>query len=154
MLLFVTIIHFIVAVLLVTLVLLQDSKGGGAFGMGSSGSNQVLSATGAANFLVTMTRTMAILFALTCISLTYLTTRKSSSVVDDLVPQAASQQPPTQNTPAEKSAPAKKTAKGTAPEQNPAKGTATPAQNSAGASATKPAPAASATKPAPKPERK
>lgn len=89
MLLFVTVLHLIVAVLLIVMVLIQDSKGSGAFGMGGSGSNQVFSATGAANFLVTVTRTLAIIFAITCISLTYLTTRKSSSVVDDYVAPAS-----------------------------------------------------------------
>jgi preprotein translocase subunit SecG len=89
MILFVTLVHFIVAALLITFVLVQDSKGGGVFGMGSSSSNQVFSATGAANFLVKATRALAILFAVTCISLTYLTSKKSDSVVDDYLPATA-----------------------------------------------------------------
>lgn len=89
MLLFVTVIHFIVAVLLIVMVLIQDSKGGGVFGMsGAGGSNQVFSATGAANFLVKLTRALAVIFAGTCITLTYLTSTKSTSVVDDYVPAA------------------------------------------------------------------
>jgi len=93
MLLFVTLVHFFVAVLLIVFVLLQDSKGGGVFGMGASGGNQVFSATGAANFFVKTTRVLAILFAVTCISLTYITTKKSSSVVDGFVPEAPASTP-------------------------------------------------------------
>lgn len=86
MLLFVTIIHFVVALLLIVMVLIQDAKGGGAFGMGATGSNQVFTATGAANFLVKATRWLAIFFAFSCITLTYMTTKKSSSVTDDFIP--------------------------------------------------------------------
>lgn len=89
MILFVTLVHFVVAALLITFVLIQDSKGGGVFGMGSGGgSNQVFSATGAANFLVKATRALAIMFATTCIALTYLTSKKADSVVDDYLPAA------------------------------------------------------------------
>ena len=90
MLLFITIVHFIVAVMLIVMVLIQDSKGGGVFGMGSSGSNQVFSATGAANFLVKATRFLAVMFAVTCLTLTYITSKNhGSSVVDDYIPAAA-----------------------------------------------------------------
>jgi len=87
MLLFVTVIHFFVALLLIVFVLLQDSKGGGVFGMNSGGGgSQVFSATGAANFLVKTTRVLAVMFAITCITLTYLTTKKQDSVVDGFIP--------------------------------------------------------------------
>ncbi|OFZ18760.1 MAG: preprotein translocase subunit SecG [Bdellovibrionales bacterium RBG_16_40_8] len=90
MILFISIIHIVVALLLIVMVLIQDSKGGGAFGMGATGSNQVFSATGAANFLVKATRWLAVLFAFSCIALTYITTRKTDSVTDDYIPAAAS----------------------------------------------------------------
>jgi preprotein translocase subunit SecG len=89
MLLFVTIVHFIVAALLIVFVLLQDSKGGGVFGMGATGGGQVFSATGAANFFVKATRALAILFAITCVTLTYMTTHKTGSVLDTVAPTAA-----------------------------------------------------------------
>jgi preprotein translocase subunit SecG len=118
MLTFITLIHFTVAILLIVFVLIQDSKGGGVFGMGASGSNQVFSATGAANFLVKATRTLAILFAITCITLTYMTTHKTSSVTDDFVPAAAAPtdsaappvttEAPAASTPAESPTPEKK----------------------------------------------
>ena len=89
MLTFITVLHFVVAILLIVFVLLQDAKSGGVFGMsGSGGSNQVFSATGAANFFVKATRVLAVLFAITCISLTVYTSKKEGSVVDDFVPAA------------------------------------------------------------------
>ena len=95
MLLFVTVIHFFVALLLIVFVLLQDSKGGGVFGMNAGGGSQVFSATGAANFLVKTTRVLAVMFAITCITLTYLTTKKQDSVVDGFVPAAPVEAPAT-----------------------------------------------------------
>ncbi len=95
---FIAIIHVIVALLLIALVLLQDSKGGaigGAFGGG--GSNSVLGATGGVNLLVKITRFAAILFAVTCVVLTVLSTRNMTSVVEDFAPAgpAAVVPPPT-----------------------------------------------------------
>lgn len=104
MLLFVTILHFIVAIFLIIFVLLQDSKGGGVFGVGGAGSGQVFSATGAANFFVKATRLLAISFAVTCLVLTYLTTHKTDSVTDDFVPAATA--PVTPAAPTDAAAPA------------------------------------------------
>lgn len=78
------IIHVITALVLISLVLLQDSKGdgvGGAFGGGTS--NSVLGATGATTLAQKMTRWAAIVFAVTSISLTALS-RKPKSVVENL----------------------------------------------------------------------
>lgn len=90
MILFVSIIHIFTALLLIAVVLLQDAKGGGAFGMGGGGgSNQILSSTGAASFLVNLTRTLAVIFAATSIGLTYMTTSHSGSVTDSYTPPPA-----------------------------------------------------------------
>jgi preprotein translocase subunit SecG len=94
MILFLACLHILTAVLIVTFVLIQDAKGGGAFGMGGGGSNQILSSTGAASFLVNITRTLAVIFAATSIGLTYLTTSHSNSVVDDYTPAAAAPKTP------------------------------------------------------------
>ncbi|MAE74803.1 MAG: preprotein translocase subunit SecG [Bdellovibrionaceae bacterium] len=83
MLAFLSILHIIVAVALIGLVLLQDSKGGamGVFGGGSSQS--VFGATGGTNVLVKLTRAAAILFSITCIYLAYTTSsNQSGSVLD------------------------------------------------------------------------
>jgi len=103
----IAILHILVAVLLVTIVLLQDSKNsgvGGAFGGG--GSQTLFGATGAANFLVKVTRGLAIIFMGTCIGLTlFLTRRTSHSVVDNL-PRPATSSPASPATTDNSSAPA------------------------------------------------
>jgi preprotein translocase subunit SecG len=75
---FVAILHIVIAVVLVCLVLVQDSKSGsmgGAFGGG--GSQSVFGATGATTLAQKLTRWTAILFAVTCISLTIFSNRRS-----------------------------------------------------------------------------
>lgn len=80
---FLTVTHLLVALILIVLVLVQDSKGGsvgGAFGGG--GSQSILGATGAATIAQKLTRVVAILFAITCIALTIHSTGKNKSVMD------------------------------------------------------------------------
>jgi preprotein translocase subunit SecG len=87
---FVAVIHVITALVLIALVLVQDSKGGGGLGgaMGG-GSNSIMGATGAATLAQKMTRIAAVVFAATSISMTVLS-RQTNSVVDNLVaPPAA-----------------------------------------------------------------
>src|SRR5437868_2051251 len=93
------ILHICVAVLLVTIVLLQDSKGGGMGGAFGGGSSQtIFGATGAASFLVKVTRVLAVTFMCSCIGLTLLLShRNNRSVVDTL---------PVNSAPQSKSAPA------------------------------------------------
>ena len=86
MLTFLSVIHVIMAVFLIIFVLIQDSKGdgiGGAFGGGGSGNaNSVLGATGAVSLLVKLTRWTVVVFAITSIWLTKLTTVDTGSVLD------------------------------------------------------------------------
>lgn len=97
MITFVAIVHIIFAVLLIVLVLIQDSKGG-ALGIGGSTSNSVLGATGGTTLAAQATRVIAVLFAITCIALTYLTATGTSSVLDSVnVPAATA--PATEGTP-------------------------------------------------------
>jgi preprotein translocase subunit SecG len=86
----VAVIHVIAAIILIGLVLVQDSKGamGGSFGGGGS-SNSILGPTGAPNFLEKATRYIAILFAVTSMFLTKMSTDKANSALDE-VPAAAS----------------------------------------------------------------
>lgn len=88
MLTFVAIIHTLIAIGLVLFVLLQDPKGGaaGVFGGGGGGSNSLFGATGAGNFLTSTTKWLAILFAITCIALTYMTSHRGGSVMDAALP--------------------------------------------------------------------
>ena len=90
------IVHFIVAIAVIALVLLQHGKGadmGAAFGSGSSGS--LFGATGSANFLSRSTAMLATLFFLTSLGLAYfgLQQHKASSVLDRAAVPAKSAQP-------------------------------------------------------------
>jgi preprotein translocase subunit SecG len=81
---FLSVLHIIVTIALCGLVLIQDSKGGGALGIGGSGSNSLLGATGAQTLAATLTKWVAILFAVSCIALTYFLAHENKSVVDQL----------------------------------------------------------------------
>lgn len=83
---FIGIIHIIVALVLIVLVLIQDSKSNGALGMGggSSGSNSLLGATGAQTLAGKMTVWAAVIFAVTCLTLSVITSTGTKSVVDSL----------------------------------------------------------------------
>lgn len=86
----VAVLHIMVALVLIALILVQDSKSGsvgGAFGGG--GSNSILGATGATTLAQKATRVAAIVFALTSITLTIYSSRAHRSVIDDVVTNAA-----------------------------------------------------------------
>ena len=102
MITFLAVLHVLIAVLLVIFVLLQDSKGGamGVFGGGSS--NTFFGSTGATNFLTKATRWLAIAFAISCLVLTYQSTRRNTSVLDgSVVPQSTPQAPAAPAVPAQ-----------------------------------------------------
>lgn len=123
MMTFVAIVHILVAIILIGLVLIQDSKGGGALGIGGGGggSNSLLGATGAQTLAAKMTRIVAVIFALTCISLTVMTADRSGSVVDGMIPASspAKDVAPTEAAPSEQ-APAPGAVQPNAPVTEPA----------------------------------
>ena len=76
----VLILHVIAAAGIIGLVLVQHGKGadvGAAFGTGSAGS--VFGSAGSANFLSRLTAGLALVFFLTSIGLTFLSTKKTSN---------------------------------------------------------------------------
>lgn len=81
---FLTVFHILVALVLICLVLVQDSKGGGALGMGG-GSNSFLGATGAQTLAATLTKWTAVLFAVSCLALAAMISSQPKSVVDGVV---------------------------------------------------------------------
>jgi preprotein translocase subunit SecG len=98
MLFFITVLHIIVAITLVVLILLQDSKGGGVLGVGGGGANSLLGATGAQTLFAKMTRWVAVLFAVTCLYLTYSTSQSAKSVIDGtVIPSATSSATPSES---------------------------------------------------------
>lgn len=92
-----TIAHVVISLILIVMVLLQDSKGDASGLVGGGGSKSVFGATGAASFVVKATRVVACLFGACCITLAYLTSHQTSnSGVFDRI-----QTPPALNQPAE-----------------------------------------------------
>ena len=81
--------HVIVAILIISLILLQKGKGadmGSAFGAGASGS--IFGAKGSANFLSRTTAILATIFFITSLMLAYLNkgTIEVDSVLDKIQP--------------------------------------------------------------------
>ena len=81
MLTFLAIIHVLACVILVGLVLIQDSKGGGVFNAQTT-SNSFLGATGATSLAGNGTKIVAALLAITCIMIAKFTADTKKSVVD------------------------------------------------------------------------
>ena len=90
-------LHFIVCAALIVIVLLQAGKSGGMAGIfGGGGSDQIFSAPSGMAFIKKLTVGCAIIFMLTSLALTLMSTRVSmQSVIDQIsnVPVASSQQP-------------------------------------------------------------
>jgi preprotein translocase subunit SecG len=98
------VLHVLAAVGICGLVLLQHGKGadvGAAFGSGASGS--IFGASGSANFLSRATAILALVFFLTSLGLTYVSSRKSDLrgiMADHPAPaQTVPGQPPGQSAP-------------------------------------------------------
>ena len=90
-----TIAHVVISLILIVMVLLQDSKGDASGLVGGGGSKSVFGATGAASFVVKATRAVAFLFGVFCITLAYITSHQTSnSGVFDRIQTPASQTAP------------------------------------------------------------
>ena len=90
---FLVVLHILIAIALVALVLVQDSKGGGALGIGG-GSNSLLGATGAQTLYAKMTRWVALVFGITSIALSLAVAGQNKSVLDNTAVTPATQQQP------------------------------------------------------------
>lgn len=109
MLIALTVAHVIISLILIFMVLIQDSKGDASGLLGGGGGQSVFGATGANTFMVKATRTVAALFAILCIALAYLSSNQSnSSGVFDRV-----QTPATQNQPVNSGLTTEETIEGT-----------------------------------------
>jgi preprotein translocase subunit SecG len=93
MITFLTTVHILACLGLIVLVLMQDSKGGGMFS-GQTSSNSVLGSTGGATLANTLTKTVSIILAITCLGLAVLLSKAQKSVVDTGV-MATTAQPTT-----------------------------------------------------------
>lgn len=86
---FVTILHAVVAIILIGLVLLQDSKSGAMGGLGVGNANSLLGASGATSLAATLTKFAAVIFTFTSITLAVMSSKSTKSVVDVTTPAAA-----------------------------------------------------------------
>lgn len=123
---FIAVVHILVAVILISLVLIQDSKGGGALGIGGGGSNSILGATGAQTLAAKLTTGAAIIFAITCLTLTYMSSRGQKSVLDTGAALAVPPPVTAPAAPAATPAPDAAAASGTPAESSPSKTSSEP----------------------------
>ena len=93
-------LHFIVCAALIVIVLLQAGKGGGIAGLfGGGTSDQLFSAPSGMAFIKKVTVACAIVFAVTSLTLTLMSSRIAmQSVIDQVsnIPVATSSQQPTE----------------------------------------------------------
>jgi preprotein translocase subunit SecG len=90
---FILVIHFTVCVGLICIVLLQSGKSGGITGLfGGGGADQVLSAPSGTAFIKKATTVMAIVFMVSSLLLTVLTSRQGFKTVTSQIPMAPVQQ--------------------------------------------------------------
>jgi preprotein translocase subunit SecG len=84
---FLTVLHVMVCLVLILVVLLQRGKGSdiGA-ALGGGGSNTVFGSRGAGNFLTKLTTASAVLFMVTSLSLSYITTQEGQLQIFDEEP--------------------------------------------------------------------
>lgn len=78
---FLAVVHVLACIILVGLVLIQDSKGGGVFNAQTS-SNSFLGATGATTLAGNMTKIVAGIVAITCIAIAKFSVDSKRSIVD------------------------------------------------------------------------
>ena len=90
---FLTVIHVLVSIVLITSILLQSSKGGGMAGLfGGGAGSSMLGGRGAATFLSKVTMWAGIAFALTSISIGLITAGTSAeqrSLVEQMAEEEA-----------------------------------------------------------------
>lgn len=82
------IVHILACIFLVLVVLLQTGKGADMGAVFGGSSSTVFGSSGAGNFLTRLTTATAIVFMLTSMGLTYLSSQPTSSTVFDSAPVA------------------------------------------------------------------
>ncbi|MFH1046069.1 MAG: preprotein translocase subunit SecG [Candidatus Omnitrophota bacterium] len=86
-------IHVIACLILIASILLQTGKGGGISELFGGGSSQTLFGTRASTFLVRATTSAAIVFLLTCLSLTILSSQRVQSLMSGVKPVSVTETP-------------------------------------------------------------
>ena len=100
----ITVFHVIGALLLIVVILLQAGKGAAmGSGLGGGSSQTMFGSSGAGNFLTKLTTGIAILFMITSLTLSMLSTKKESrSVMQGVGEPAKSQESPVESPPPQK----------------------------------------------------
>lgn len=89
------ILHVVVCLAMLPVILLQSGKGGGVSAMfGGGGSGTVFGSRGASTFLTRMTTGTAVVFMLTSMGLSYMSSRSKSVVADVDQPAATTTEVP------------------------------------------------------------
>ena len=117
LIIFLTVVQAVIAAMLVGVILMQQSEGGG-LGVGGSPTG-LMSARGAANFMTRMTTILAILFVALSIVLAALAARESGErSLEGVSGDAAVQQPTVPAAPAPDATPATTQSQGATPASN------------------------------------
>ena len=87
MIYFISIVHALTCIFIVLFILLQDPKGGVLGSLGGGGSKSFFGSEGASPFLVTVTKWLAICFACSSFYLSYMSSKKDSSILADIKPE-------------------------------------------------------------------
>lgn len=96
---FVITIHIIACALLILIVLIQQGRGGGL--IGSLSSAESIFGTKTNTFLIKSTSVLAVIFFVTCLSLAFLSMRKSKSLIETSYKPVATQPAQTSAAPAQ-----------------------------------------------------
>ncbi|MHB8772857.1 MAG: preprotein translocase subunit SecG [Syntrophales bacterium] len=92
----ITIVHVTVCIVLILVVLLQAGKGANMGAVFGGSSQTIFGSSGPGTFLGKMTTGVAIIFMLTSFSLSYMASRKGSSLMEGAAKPAAQQTAPVQ----------------------------------------------------------
>jgi preprotein translocase subunit SecG len=91
----ITIVHVVACIVLILVVLLQAGKGANMGAVFGGSSQTVFGSSGPGSFLSKMTTAVAIIFMLTSLSLSYMVSRKGSSLMEGAAKPVAQQAVPT-----------------------------------------------------------
>ena len=90
-----TIVHVVACIVLILVVLLQAGKGANMGAVFGGSSQTVFGSSGPGSFLSKMTTAVAVIFMLTSLSLSYMVSRKGSSLMEGAAKPVAQQTVPT-----------------------------------------------------------
>ena len=83
----ITVVHFVVAIVIIGLILLQQGKGASmGASLGGGGSNTVFGSSGGASFFAKLTGVLALIFFLTSLGMTLIARNNAQIQAEPLIP--------------------------------------------------------------------